>query len=92
MDSQFLCDCLSNGYNPPWKCIYLIQSILAMQRECQFTFQHYFREANSMADRLANLACDSLSDFDFEDLSAFPHTIRGHILLDAQGTPHMRTS
>lgn len=43
MDSYFLFDCLTKGHKPPWKCIYMLRSIMAMQRDCLFIFQHCYR-------------------------------------------------
>lgn len=92
MDSKVLYYCLSQGFKPPWSCIYLIRAILFMKSERHFTFSHCFREANSVADGLANLGVDSSSETEFFLTADLPRAIKGNLLLDAAGFSYVRVS
>lgn len=90
MDSKVLLDCLTGRASPPWKCWYFIRAILHINESMHFIFQHCYREANQVADSLANLGCDQGADSDYYDLHSLPHHVRGSVILDIQVLPYIR--
>lgn len=90
VNSKVLVDCLSGRAKPPWRCWYFICSILQLQQDMSFQFQHCFREAIKVADALANWGCDQALDFEFLDIRSLPSHIPGSALLDIQDVPSIR--
>lgn len=82
MDSKLIFDCLTTDVKSPRQCWFLIKFILRIHQDLQFTFQHCYREANTVADNLANLGCDLAFDLDFLDTHSLPSYIHGSIILD----------
>lgn len=57
-----------------------------------FKFQHCYREANKVADALANYGCDQASSMAFPNPSSIPSSIRSSIALESQDVPYIRIS
>lgn len=58
VDSKVLFDYIMQKAKPLWRCWYYVQAISLIHHELQLQISHCYREANQVADSLANLGCD----------------------------------
>lgn len=92
MDSKVLLDIVLLKSEIPWRCWHIIQEILKIASSMQLSFQHCFREANKVADSLANVGCGSTTASSFLSTSELPKETLGHFVLDVNGIPSLRVS
>ena len=89
MDSQVLLAMVNGNGRIPWKLWTTISRIQTLALGRQVTFTHVYREANGVADALANLASSTGVCQSFNE-SALPGHIRGLARLDRMHVPYVR--
>lgn len=91
MDSQVLMAMVNGKGRVPWKLWKTISCIQALALGRQVTFSHVYREANGVADALANLASSTGVGHSF-GASTLPDYIQGLARLDKMRLPYVRLS
>ncbi|XP_071940756.1 uncharacterized protein [Coffea arabica] len=89
MDSQVLMAMVNGKGRVPWKLWKTISSIQALALGRQVTFSHVYREANGVADALANLASSTGVGHSF-GASTLPDYIQGLARLNKMRMPYVR--
>ncbi|XP_077249428.1 uncharacterized protein LOC143888931 [Tasmannia lanceolata] len=91
-DSKVLIDLILSKGQIPWAIQYLwkeIQNLLAILSP---SYQHQYREGNSVADSLANFRCSSKNNLFYSSRANLPRHSRGAARCDAAGLPNIRPS
>ena len=91
MDSQVLMAMVNGNGRVPWKLWRTISRIQALALGRRITFSHVYREANGVADALANLASSTGIGQSFGAF-ALPDYIQGLARLDKMRIPYVRLS
>nr|XP_027060692.1 uncharacterized protein LOC113687227 [Coffea arabica] len=91
MDSQVLMAMVNGNGRVPWKLWRTISRIQALALGRRITFSHVYREANGVADALANLASSTGIGQSFGAF-ALPDYIQGLARLDKMRIPYVRGS
>ena len=68
-------------YSCPWKLQRDLEEVLKY-KDHFWVITHYYREANTPTDRLANIGVDLESDFIFGSFATLPGMVRGDTRLD----------
>ncbi|CDP11300.1 unnamed protein product [Coffea canephora] len=89
MDSQVLLAMVNGNGRIPWTLWKTISRIQTLARGRQVTFTHVYREANGVADALANLANSTGVCQNF-GASTLPDHIQGLARLDRMRVPYVR--
>lgn len=86
-DSLILAKCSRKEWKPPSKIYNQIKEILKMIEDHDFNINHYFREANRPADRLAVLSHKVAGVKTFNLFCELPSNIRGLVHTDKWSLP-----
>ena len=74
----------------PWILLPWWNDFLLLRHSVDVHFQHIVREGNKVADALANFCCAAQISQDFYSTSTLPPMVRGDIMLDKTGLPHVQ--
>ena len=84
-DSKLVVNCVLGSVNPPWRLLHIIHDIRMIADSFEsFSISHIFREANFVADSLAQLGQSSPSCLEWSD--GFPRPILDRINFDLFGS------
>ncbi|XP_071940080.1 uncharacterized protein [Coffea arabica] len=88
-DSLVLVQIIQGKARCPWRLQGDLQDLLKVSGFVR-KVSHCFREANKLADRLANVGADSGQTLTYHSLSDLPSLVRGDVSLDQLGVPSLR--
>ncbi|WMV17864.1 hypothetical protein MTR67_011249 [Solanum verrucosum] len=86
-DSLILVKILAGIWEVPWHIAILVSDIKALALQCQVRIQHAYREGNTLADYMANLASDREGRLSFSTFTELPRKI---LNLEKQLVPNLR--
>ena len=75
-----------------WKLNNLVQCARFHLQQLGYSFKHVHKEANHVADSLANFSFDSMQLFSFVSFDDLPREVKGLLLLDKESSPSLRFS
>lgn len=90
MDSLLLVQLLTQQKNIPWRIWHLWSELTLLLGSPSPTVTHIYREANGLADSLANAGCELLSMEVYFMADALPRRSKGIYLLDKAQMPNIR--
>ena len=88
-DSKVLVEMLKKSKCDQWQLLMHWKEVLGLVDQTLF-IQHQFREANSIADSLANEGINTLTFHRYEKREDLPTKARGALLLEKAGMPYIR--
>ncbi|XP_060190667.1 uncharacterized protein LOC132619937 [Lycium barbarum] len=75
----------------PWNIEKMVCWIQMTQYQYQFQIRHFFREANQVADKLAQISHSHIDVVTYTSFQDLPKAIRGVLNLDRWGLPSIRS-
>lgn len=89
-DSKVLIDMLAANKDPPWHLLPWWNQLQQLFLKTHCPLIHTYREANQVADALANYAIERGDNSVFYDSRELPLKARGYALADTKGWPNIR--
>ena len=89
-DSQILLRLLNSNQPWPWSIFVILKEAKFFLSQVSSTFRHVYREVNTVADLLANMAATNCFSQTFSGLT-IPQYCKGLVRLDQLGYPSVRT-
>lgn len=91
-DSKTLVDMINKCQVPPWKVSDEVKELNRLKELTGFDLGHCFREANQVADKLAELSHSQTYYQLFHNFEDLPRQVKGLLNMDRWGLPSMRTT
>ncbi|KAK6777571.1 hypothetical protein RDI58_024289 [Solanum bulbocastanum] len=91
-DSKVLVDSVNNCHSTPWRIMDDVNEIIRLKELAGFSMVQCFREANKVADKLANLSHGISQNQMFQSYEELPLKVKGLLRLDRLGLPNLRTT
>lgn len=89
-DSLVLLKILTKVWEVPWNIAVIVDDIRGLSQEVQVHIQHVYREGNSLADCIANLAFDNPGRQIYNSFSELPSQAKRILNLDKNQYPSLR--
>lgn len=90
MDSLSLRNILNKDWRIPWELTHIIEECMHIMEDVNIQVVHVYREANQLADFMANLAIHSDGTQKFHTFSQLPSQARGILNTDKHQIPILR--
>ncbi|MQL81184.1 hypothetical protein Taro_013643 [Colocasia esculenta] len=89
-DSLTLVNSISSMKVPSWKCLHWWRDALSIIQTFDINIKHTCRQANQLADALANVGCSSQSNALYFSAGSLPPSCKGPLTMDRSGVPSLR--
>ncbi|MQM16291.1 hypothetical protein Taro_049247 [Colocasia esculenta] len=91
-DSLTLVTSISSGKVPSWECLHWWRDALSIIQTFHLNINHIYRQANQLADALANVACTSHSNVLYFSTGSLPPSCKGPLTMDRSGVPSLMSA